>query len=96
MGLRHRPEFARTNAGNCAYRPRLELRHGCRCDDRSASTEPDRTETGRTAYLGAAVASQAEPGLELSTATRIVFYKGLNVPERIDRYGEVARQLRSA
>ena len=29
-------------------------------------------------------------------ATRIVFYNGLTVPDRIERYGEVARQLRSA
>lgn len=29
-------------------------------------------------------------------ATRIVLYNGLNVPDRIERYGEVARRLRSA
>ncbi|MUH52879.1 MAG: LLM class flavin-dependent oxidoreductase, partial [Actinobacteria bacterium] len=28
-------------------------------------------------------------------ATRIVLYNGLNVPDRIERYGEVARRLRS-
>lgn len=31
------------------------------------------TETGRTAYLGAAVASQAAPGLELSTGVAVAF-----------------------
>ena len=31
------------------------------------------TETGRTAYLNAAVASQAAPGLELSTGVAVAF-----------------------
>lgn len=28
-------------------------------------------------------------------ATRIVLYNALNVPERVERYGEVARRLQS-
>jgi hypothetical protein len=57
------------------------------------------TETGRTAYLNAAVASQAAPGLELSTGVAVAFARSPFVTAateagfegttaRIRRYGE--------
>ena len=78
-----------TEPGTPGDQPGIQLRHACRCDDDAAALGQIGglarrvqdagfsgllfTELARTAYLGAAVASQAAPGLELSTGVAVAF-----------------------